>query len=71
MVSHQDYDVTSVHGHGCQVVGVLLVPGQPQERCVLRVLVDDGRVLQVTKIEHTDGAYRNILSLLSRYFTYP
>ena len=44
----QDDDLASVHGHGGKVVGVLLVPGQSQEGRVTRVLVDDGRVLQMS-----------------------
>ena len=41
----EDDDLARVHGDGGQVVGILLVPGQPQERRVAGVLVDDGRVL--------------------------
>ena len=41
-----------IQGHGGQVVGVLLVPGQPQQGHVLLVLVDDGGVLQVTQVKH-------------------
>ena len=45
----QDDHLAGVHGHGGQVVGVLLVPGQPQQRRVVRVLVYNGAVLQVSE----------------------
>lgn len=50
----QDDDLARVHGHGGQVVGILLVPGQPKEWSVCRVFVDDGGVLQVSEIKHSD-----------------
>ena len=51
----QDDDLAGVHGHGGQVVGVLLIPGQPQQGRVRGVLVDDGRVLQVAQVEHANA----------------
>ena len=46
-------DLAGVHGDGRQVVGILLVPGEPQKWCVLRVFVDDCWVLQVTQVKHS------------------
>ena len=45
-------DLESVHGHGGKVVGVLLVPAQPQQGVVLWVLIDDCGVLQVAQVKH-------------------
>ncbi|MEE6464120.1 hypothetical protein FKM82_006183 [Ascaphus truei] len=52
----QDDDLHPVHGHGGQVVEVLLVPAQPEQRVVLRVFVDDGAVLQVPQVKHPHPA---------------
>ena len=60
--AHVEHDhLDRVHGNGRQVVGILLVPGDSQQRIVRRVLVDDGRVLQVAQVEHAHravGAHR-------------
>ena len=37
----EDDDFAGVHGNGGKIVGVLLVPGEPQQRGVCWVLVDD------------------------------
>lgn len=52
-------DLHAIHGHSGQVVGVLFVPAQAQQRVMLRVLIDDGAVLQVSQIKH---AHRSICS---------
>ena len=44
---------TCIHGNGCKIVWILLVPCQAKQRCVCWVLIDDGRMLQVTKIKHS------------------
>lgn len=54
----QDDHLGSVHGDGGQVGRVLPVPGQPQERPVLGIFVDDGRVLQMAEVKHADGPIR-------------
>lgn len=46
----------AIHGHGGQVVGVLFVPAEAEQRVVLWVLVDDGAVLQVPEVKHADGS---------------
>lgn len=46
----------AVHGHRGQVVGVLFVPAETEERVVLGVLVDDGAVLEVSQVKHADGS---------------
>jgi len=51
----QQTDLHAVHGHGGQVVGVLLVPAKAEQRVVLRVFIDDGTVLQVPEVKHADG----------------
>lgn len=48
----------AIHGHGGQIVGVLLIPAEAEERVVLRVFVDDGAVLQVPQVEHSDRPVR-------------
>ena len=48
----EDDDLAGVHGHGGQVVGVLFVPGQPQQGRVMGVLVDDGGVFQMPEVKH-------------------
>ena len=53
---HQDDDLTGVHCNGSQVVWILLVPSKTKERNVLRIFVDDRRVLKVAEIEHPNGA---------------
>ena len=52
----EDDDLAGVHGDGREVVGVLLVPGEAEERRVAGVLVDDGGVLEVPQVEHAHGA---------------
>lgn len=52
----QQTDLHAVHGHCGQVVGVLLVPTEAEQRVVLGVLVDDGAVLQVPEVKHADGS---------------
>lgn len=44
----------AIHGHGGQIVGVLLIPAEAEERVVLGVFVDDGAVLQVSEVKHSD-----------------
>lgn len=52
----QQTDLHAVHGHCGQVVGVLLVPAEAEQRVVLGVFVDDGAVLQVPEVKHADGS---------------
>lgn len=49
-------DLHAVHGHCGQVVRVLLVPAEAEQRVVLGVFVDDGAVLQVPEVKHADGS---------------
>ena len=42
-----------IHSHRCQVIGVLFIPRQSQQRMMLWVLVDDCGVLEVTQVKHT------------------
>lgn len=49
-------DLHPVHGHRGQVVGVLLVPAEAEQRVVLRIFIDDGAVLQVPEVKHADGS---------------
>lgn len=49
-------DLHAVHGHRGQVVGVLFVPAEAEQRVVLGVLIDDGAVLQVPEVKHADWA---------------
>ena len=49
---------TSTCQNGRQVVGVLLVPGDPQEGCKVGRLVQDGGVFEGPQIEHTEGSVR-------------
>lgn len=49
-------DLHAVHGHCGQVVGVLLVPAEAEQRVVLGVFIDDGAVLQVPEVKHADGS---------------
>ena len=57
----QNHHLARVHGDGGQIGRILSVPGQSQQRPVLRIFVDDGRVLQVAQVKHSDravGAHR-------------
>lgn len=47
-------DLHAIHGHSGKVVRVLFVPAEAEEWVVLGVFINDGAVLQVTKVEHTD-----------------
>ena len=45
---------TAVHDKGCQVVGVLLIPRQPQQRCRVwwrRALIDDCWMFEATQVK--------------------
>lgn len=46
----------SIHGHGGQVVRVLLVPAEAQQWVVLWVFVNDGAVFQVAQVKHPHRA---------------
>lgn len=48
----QDHHLHPIHSHGSQVVGVLLVPAQSEQRVVLGILIDDGAVLKMAEIKH-------------------
>lgn len=50
----QKMHLHAIHGHCGQIVGVLLIPAEAEERVVLRVFVDDGAVLQVPEVKHSD-----------------
>mmetsp|Transcript_454 Transcript_454/g.1152 ORF Transcript_454/g.1152 Transcript_454/m.1152 type:complete len:382 (-) Transcript_454:162-1307(-) len=57
----EHHDLVGVHGDRRQVVGILFVPRQPQQRhrrppLPVRTFVDDRRVLEAAQIEHADGA---------------
>lgn len=52
----QDDHLARIHGNGGEIIRVLLVPRQSQQRSVLRVLIDYRRVLQVPQIEHPYGS---------------
>lgn len=53
----EDDDLGAIHDDGGHVPGVLLVPSQADQGGVrLGALVDDGGVLLVTQVEHSDGA---------------
>lgn len=49
----------AVHRHGDQVVGVLLVPAEPEQRVVLGVFIDDSAVFEVPEVKHADRAVRS------------
>lgn len=49
-------DLHSIHRHGSQVVWVLFVPAEAEQRVVLGVFVDDGAVLQVAQVKHAHRA---------------
>lgn len=46
----------AIHGHRGEIVGILLIPAETQQRMVLRVLINDGAVFQMTEIEHPHWA---------------
>lgn len=46
----------SIHGHGGQVVGVLLVPAEAKQGVVLWVFINDGAVFQMAEVEHSHRA---------------
>lgn len=46
----------AAHRHGGQVVGVLLVPAEPEQWVVLGVFVDDSAVFEVAEVKHADRA---------------
>lgn len=52
--SNKNTHLTSIHSNCCQVVGVLLVPGQTEQGCVRGVLIDDCRMLKVPEVKHSD-----------------
>lgn len=60
--SHVQYDhLDGIHRYSRQVIRLLFIPGESQQRIMVRVFVNDGRVLEVTKIKHahrTVGAHR-------------
>lgn len=47
----EDDDFLLVHHDGGQIVRVLVVPGDPQQRALVAALVDDRRVLEVSQVE--------------------
>jgi len=54
--AHIQYDnLDGVHGHGGEIIGILLVPAESKQRLPLHVFVDNGRMLEMTQIEHSDG----------------
>lgn len=44
-----------MHGEGGQVVFVRFVPRQANQRITVRLLVDDGRMVQMSQVEHSNG----------------
>lgn len=52
----QHTDLHAIHRHRGQVVGVLFVPAEAEEWVVLRVLIDDGAVLEVSEVKHANGS---------------
>ena len=49
-------DLHGIDGECSEIVRVLFVPGESQQRVMLSVFVDDGRVLEMPEVEHSNGA---------------
>lgn len=48
----QNDHLARIHRNGRQIVRILFVPGETQQRNMSRILVDNCRMLQMTQIEH-------------------
>jgi len=50
----EDDDMIVFHEESGKIIMILFVPSKPEQRNELRALVDDGRVLERSKIKHSN-----------------